>query len=100
MSNKEIVFSPLAQQRFEELAEYLYEQQLSKRFVLDYLTKFEQWLENVLGLFPEAGRLMPEFGEGIRRVVYREYSFIYRIEDDAIEILTLYRENGPSGLSG
>lgn len=95
MSNKEIVFSPLAQQRFEELADYLYQQQVSKSFVLHYLTQFEIWLENILGMFPESGRLMPEFGVGVRRVVYREYSFVYRIEDDAIEILTIYRENRP-----
>ena len=95
MSNKEIVFSPLAQQRFEELADYLYQQQLSKKFVLDYLTQFERWLENILGLFPESGRLMPEFGEDVRRVVYREYSFVYRIKVDEIEVLTVYRENRP-----
>lgn len=95
MSNKEIVFSPLAQQRFEELANYLYQQQLSKRFVLDYLTEFERYLENILGLFPESGRLMPEFGEDVRRVVYHEYSFVYRIKADVIEILTVYRDNKP-----
>jgi len=95
MSNKKIVFSPLAQQRFEELADYLYQQQVSKAFVLNYLTQFEMWLENILGVFPESGCLMPEFGEGVRRVVYREYSFVYRIESDVIEILTIYRENKP-----
>jgi len=95
MNNKEIVFSPLAQQRFEELADYLYHQQLSKAFVLHYLTQFEKWLDNVLGVFPESGRLMPEFGDDVRRVVYREYSFVYRIKGDVIEILTVYRENKP-----
>lgn len=71
MSNKETVSSSLAQQRFEELADYLYQQQLFKRFVLDYLTEFERWLESILGLFPESGRLMPEFGEsGSASVVY------------------------------
>ena len=95
MSNKEIVFSPLAQQRFQELANYLYQQQLSKKFVLDYLTQFERWLENILGLFPESGRLMSELGEDVRRVVYREYSFVYRDKVDEIEVLTVYRENRP-----
>lgn len=38
---------------------------------------------------------MPEFGDGVRRVVYREYSFVYRIVGDVIEILTIYRENRP-----
>ncbi len=36
---------------------------------------------------------MPEFGDDVRRVVYQKYSFVYRINGDAIEILTRYREN-------
>ena len=48
-----------------------------------------------MGQFPESGRLMPEFGENIRRVIYRKYSFIYRINGNVIEILTVYRENQP-----
>ena len=95
MSSKEIVFSPRAQRRFEELADYFYQQQLSKTFVLGYLVEIEKWLESILGLFPESGRLIPEFGEGVRRVAYREYSFVYRIKADVIEILTIYRENRP-----
>jgi len=95
MSNKKIVFSPRARQRFEEIADYLYQQQLSKSFVLNYLKRIETWLETVLGQFPESGHLMPEFGEGIRRVAYCEYSFIYRLNNDVIEILTVYRENQP-----
>ena len=38
---------------------------------------------------------MPEFGEDVRRVVYREYSFVYRVKADEIEVLTVYRENRP-----
>ena len=38
---------------------------------------------------------MPEFGDNVRRVVYQKYSFVYRIKADAVEILTLYRENQP-----
>ncbi len=68
---------------------------MSGVFILDYLAQLEEWLENILGLFPESGRLMPEFGENVWRVVYREYSIIYRLERDEIEILTIYRENKP-----
>ncbi|WP_225587422.1 type II toxin-antitoxin system RelE/ParE family toxin [Methylomonas fluvii] len=45
--------------------------------------------------FPESGTPMPEFGENIRGVVYQQYSFVYRLNGDAIEILTVYRENQP-----
>ena len=79
----------------EEIADYLYEQHLSSEFVITYLEDIEAWLEKILGLFPESGMQMPEFGEGIRRVVYRKYSFLYRVAKDRIEILTVYRENLP-----
>ncbi|UCZ56637.1 type II toxin-antitoxin system RelE/ParE family toxin [Desulfurispirillum indicum] len=95
MSERVIVFSPRAKQRMEDLAEYLYQQSQSKHFVRSYLNQFHAWLEVVLGQFPESGTLMPEFGENIRRVVYREYSFLYTPKGDVIEILTLYRENLP-----
>lgn len=95
MNEREIVFSPRAKERLEEIADYLYGQHLSAEFVIAYLEAFEAWLEKVLGLFPESGMLMPEFGEGVRRVVYRKYSFLYRVHQDRIEVLTVYRENLP-----
>ena len=44
MNNYRIVFSPRAQQRLEEIADYLYQQQLSNQFVVNYLQRFEDWL--------------------------------------------------------
>lgn len=95
MSEYRIVFSPRAQQRLAEVADYLYQQNLSQRFVLDYLQRFEDWLNTLLLQFPESGTPMPEFGDNIRRVVYQQYSFIYRLNGKTIEILTVYRENQP-----
>ena len=95
MSSGEIVFSPRAKQRMEEIAEYLYQQDLSRGFVLNYMDRFESWLQILLGQFPESGILQSEYGEGVRRVVYRKYSFIYRVKGDVIEVLTVYRENLP-----
>lgn len=95
MSPKPIIFSPRAQRCLEEIADYLSRQKLSNAFVLDYLGRFEDYLNFVLSQFPEAGTKMPQFGKDVRRVVYQEYSFLYRIKKDAIEILTIYRENLP-----
>lgn len=95
MSEYQIVFSPRARQRMEEVADYLYQQNLSQRFILSYLQHFEDWLNTVLLQFPESGTPMPEFGEHIRRVVYQQYSFVYRLNGNTIEILTVYRENLP-----
>jgi plasmid stabilization system protein ParE len=95
MSEYRIVFSPRARQRLAEVADYLYQQNLSQRFVLDYLQRFEDWLNTLLLQFPESGTPMPAFGDNIRRVVYQQYSFIYRLNDNTIEILTVCRENQP-----
>jgi len=95
MNKHRIVFSPRARERLEEIADYLYQQQLSREFVLGYLNQFELWLEKVLGQFPGSGTPMPQFGEGIRRITYEKYSFVYRINNNVIEILTIYRENLP-----
>ncbi len=72
MNSYRIVFSPRAQQRMDEIACYLYQQELSNEFVLEYLQRFEVWLTRLLGQFPESGALMPEFGDNVRRVVYGE----------------------------
>ena len=95
MSERSIVFSPRAKQRLEDIADYLYQQNLSAEFVVDYLNRFESWLDTVLRQFPESGTPMPEFGENIRRVAYNRYSFVYRVKGNVIEILTVYRENLP-----
>lgn len=95
MSERSIIFSPRAKQRLEDVAEYLYKQSLSKEFVRNYLWQFHDWLETILGQFPDAGTLMPEYGDNVRKVVYREYSFIYRNRGKTIEILTICRENQP-----
>jgi plasmid stabilization system protein ParE len=70
-----IVFSPRAQKRLEEIAEYLYREGLDKSFVVNYLTKFEKWLDLVLKGFLESGQLMPKFGKDIRKAVDQKYNF-------------------------
>ncbi|MGZ4970188.1 MAG: type II toxin-antitoxin system RelE/ParE family toxin [Methylobacter sp.] len=75
-SEPEIVLSPKARQRLEELAEYLYTQTQSKRFVKEYIGKIEAYLENTLKLFPESGTPMPEYGEDIRRLSYQWFSIL------------------------
>jgi len=90
-----IIFSPRAKHRLTEIAAYLYDQQLSKRFVRNYMDHFESWLEVVLGQFPDSGTPMTSYGKGVRRIAYREFSFIYRVNGGNIEILTIYKENLP-----
>jgi plasmid stabilization system protein ParE len=95
VNEPEIVLSPKALRRLEELAEYLYMQSQSKRLVTEYIGKIEAYLENTLKLFPESGTPMPEYGEGIRRLSYQRFSILYRVQEKRIEILTFYRQNQP-----
>jgi plasmid stabilization system protein ParE len=91
-----IVFALKAQQRLEELADYLFQETQSSNFVLNYLDKLETYLREILLLFPEAGTPMEQqYGPGIRRLTYQKYSVLYRIVDQEIQIFTLFRENLP-----
>jgi plasmid stabilization system protein ParE len=95
MNDYSIVFSPRALSRLEELTDYLFTETQSSDFVIKYINSLEEYLESVLRLFPESGTRVTEYGEGIRRIVFKEYSFLYRIGDRQIEILTVYKENLP-----
>ena len=70
-------------------------QHLSTSFVIEYLNEIEHWLETVLLLFPQAGTPVPEYGFGVRKIIYKKYNFIYRVQGQEIQILTIYRENLP-----
>ncbi|MCK4494421.1 MAG: type II toxin-antitoxin system RelE/ParE family toxin [Methylococcales bacterium] len=91
----EIILSPKAKQRFEEYADYLYQQTQSNSFVKKHLEKIESYLQNTLTLFPESGTPMPEYGEDIRRLSYQRSSILYKIENNKIKILTFYQQNKP-----
>jgi len=68
MSRKQIVSSPRARKRLAEIADYLYEKKLLNEFVLDYLNRFEKFLDSVLRHFPKSGVPMREYGKDVRRV--------------------------------
>jgi toxin ParE1/3/4 len=43
-----------------------------------------------IGVFPESGRTVPEYGrEDIREVIERPYRIIYRIKEDQIDVLAV-----------
>jgi plasmid stabilization system protein ParE len=95
MSEMVVVFTDRARKRLLETLDYLYQQNLSNDFAINYISQFEKFLSTVLTQFPEAGTRMPQFGQGVRRIVYQRYSFLYQVKSNRIEILTIYRENKP-----
>jgi plasmid stabilization system protein ParE len=88
-----IDFSQKAYQRLEALAEYIYQQSGSKKTTVSYVKKLRQYITQTLNNFPQAGRPSEELAPNTRKLVYQGFSIIYRISDERIEILTIYREN-------
>ncbi len=44
-----------------------------------------------LKIFPESGRIVPEINQhNIREVIFGNYRIIYRLQDDEVQILTVY----------
>jgi plasmid stabilization system protein ParE len=90
-----IEFSQKAYQRLEALADYIYEQSDSKKTTVTYMKKLRQYIIETLSHFPQAGRPSEYLAPNTRKLVYQGFSIIYRIANDRIEILTIYRENLP-----
>lgn len=82
-----IIWSPLAHQRINEIADYI---------ANDNLTAAQKWVTSIydrvkrLKDFPKSGRVVPEVGKQyIREIFFGKYRIIYRIEKKAINILTV-----------
>lgn len=82
-----IVWSPLALERVNEIADYLAENSVEAARV---------WLMDIFGAvdrlkeFPESGRLVPEVKRpNVRELIFKNYRVIYRVERKQVSILTV-----------
>ena len=42
-------------------------------------------------MFPEIGRIVPEYGDPkMREIIYRNYRIVYLVEERAVEIITVF----------
>ena len=80
-----IIFTTHANLRLTEIADYLYRQKCSKKFVVGYIKRFRENLKRVLIPFPESGSPVPEYGEDVRRIVCQEYTFLYQVNGDLLK---------------
>jgi len=94
-SRLEIHFTKKALDRLIEAALFIYERSGSIQKADRFMDELKECIEKMLGSFPRLGRPAPEFGEGIRKLVCRTFTVLYRIERDRIVVLTLFRENLP-----
>jgi addiction module RelE/StbE family toxin len=56
-----------------------------------------------LELFPRSGRVVPEVGrDDVREIIVGEYRIVYRLESDAVTLLTVFRSSRlfPADLPG
>jgi toxin ParE1/3/4 len=56
-----------------------------------------------LEAFPRSGRIVPELGrEEVREIIVGEYRIVYRVESDAVILITIFRSSRlfPTSLSG
>jgi len=53
----------------------------------------------VLNTLPRSGRIVPELGnESIRELIHGNYRIVYRIDDDALRILTVFEGHRVFGM--
>jgi len=89
------IFSKIATDDLISQALYIFEQTKSIELSDKYLDDMKEYIVTMLSSFPKAGRPSEELAPNTRKLVYQGYSIVYRIGQEHIEILTLYRENLP-----
>jgi len=84
---KRLIWSPDALQSIDKIAEYIAIDSVfyAKVFVRKIFSFGEQ-----IALFPKSGRIVPEYEkENLREIIYGNYRIVYRIDSEAINILTV-----------
>jgi len=91
-----ITFAQNAVDALLSQASYIYELTQSIAKADGYLDEMKAYLHHTLTIHPQLGRPAPELGLGVRKLVYKRYTILYRLTDTEIEILTIYKQNLPS----
>lgn len=82
-----IVWTPLALERVNDIADYIAENNVeaAKVWLLDIFAAVDR-LQN----FPESGRIVPEMKRpNLREVIFKDYRIIYRVERKQVAVLTV-----------
>lgn len=84
---KQVIWSSQAEQEFAAILEYWTYRNKSTTFSNKLVDLFEEATE-ILSLYPEIGQKTDI--ENVRQKVVRDYFMFYRIDDEAINILTVW----------
>ena len=82
-----VVWSPLALERVEEIAEYIADDnaEAARSFLIDLFAKVGR-----LRSFPQSGRVVPEVNRpDIREIIFKKYRVVYRVAGQQVSILTV-----------
>lgn len=82
-----VVWSPLALERAEEIADYIAEDNVeaARIFLIDIFAAVGR-----LRSFPQSGRAVPEVNRSdIREILFKKYRVVYRIARQQVSILTV-----------
>ncbi|MBA7534669.1 hypothetical protein ES705_26918 [subsurface metagenome] len=87
MAEVKIVWSEEALKDIEEIISFISKD--SELYAVNFASKIIGAVET-LRLFPEIGRIVPEYDDPkIREIIYRNYRIVYQIEERAVEIITV-----------
>ena len=89
----EVIFSKKATANLIDQALYIFDRTQSIELSDKYLDNMKEFIITTLSVFSKAGRPSEELVPNTRKLVYKGYSIIYRIINDRIETLAVYREN-------
>jgi toxin ParE1/3/4 len=82
-----VVWSPLALERVEEIADYIAADNVgaARVFLIDIFAAVGR-----LRSFPQSGRAVPELNRSdIREIIFKKYRVVYRVARQQVSILTV-----------
>ncbi|MBW6517650.1 MAG: type II toxin-antitoxin system RelE/ParE family toxin [ANME-2 cluster archaeon] len=82
-----IIWSPNASDDLESICEFIAID--SEYYARSFAKGIIKAIERLI-VFPESGRIVPEYNlNNIREIIYQNYRIVYRIKSDIIEIVTI-----------
>jgi toxin ParE1/3/4 len=83
----QIIWSPKAVENLDAICAFIAED--SPYYASLTANKILKLIDN-LSVFPESGRIVPEYyNHNIREIIYKSYRIVYRIKEDIIEIAAI-----------
>ena len=91
-----VIFTEEATDNLIGQARFIYELTLDVEKADKFLLTMKAHIVQTLGYFPKLGRSAEEYGKNIRKLVHKNYTILYLLEETSIHIITIYKENLPN----